>query len=303
MNSDQTMPPGRDSLQQAGGGSPDADTFPPDIPTDRPTSARAYGWLLGSKDNFQVDRELVLGLLQAFPESVDEARSNRRFLYRAVRYLARDVGITQFLDLGSGLPVENNVHEVAQRFQQAARVVYVDNDPIVLAHGRALLADDDSTTVIQADVTEPATILHHPEVTRLLDLSQPVGVLQFGVPHCIPDDETARAAVLEPMEHVVSGSYLAVSHVVADDRETADEVTATISGLGMPWRTRLPDEFASWLTGFEAVEPGLVDLNDWRPDRNQPALTEVDPQLRPYLGATERYGKRTYEYGGVLRKP
>ncbi|MFC7339931.1 SAM-dependent methyltransferase [Saccharopolyspora griseoalba] len=122
------------------------------IPVDRPTSARAYGWMLGGKDNYAVDREIVLATLKLFPECVDIARKNRRFLYRAVRYLVQQAGISQFIDMGCGLPTGNNVYEVAQHFDPAARVVYVDIDPIVLAHGRALLADNDATAVITADM-------------------------------------------------------------------------------------------------------------------------------------------------------
>ncbi|GAA3743464.1 SAM-dependent methyltransferase [Salinactinospora qingdaonensis] len=269
---------------------------------DRPTPARAYGWMLGGKDNFQVDRNLILSVSEHFPEDLDIARQNRLFLYRAVRYLARDVGIHQFLDLGSGYPTENNVHQVAQAFQPEARVVYVDIDPIVLAHGRALLADNPYTTVITADMTDPEQILTHPDTQALLDPTQPVGILMFSIPHCIPDDGDAQRAIQAPLQWAASGSYLAISHVVADDVATADELTEVITGLGMPWRTRTPSQFASWLTDLEPVEPGLVDINDWRPDPDQPPLGECPPELAPYLGASAG-SRRMYEYGGVLRKP
>lgn len=281
----------------------DSGAYPPEIPTDRPTSARVYGWLLGSKDNFAVDREMALGFLARFPATLDDARDNRRFLYRAVRFLARDVGITQFLDLGSGLPTDNNVHQVAQEFQPEARVVYVDNDPIVSAHGRALLDGDANTTVLQADLTDPASVLDSPETQNLIDFDRPVGVLMFAMAHCIPDDAAAQHALRAPMERVVPGSYLAASQVVADDWATADEVTQHIARSGMPWRTRTPEEFLSWLADFSAVAPGLVPVGEWRPDPDQPPLPDVADALRPYLGASQRTLKRAYEYGGVLRKP
>ncbi|QVQ54708.1 SAM-dependent methyltransferase [Spiractinospora alimapuensis] len=280
----------------------DGAAYPPEIPTDRPTSARVYGWMLGSKDNFQVDREMALGFLDAFPETLDDARDNRRFLYRVVRHLARDVGITQFLDLGSGLPTDSNVHQVAQAFQPDARVVYVDNDPIVTAHGRALLNDDASTTVIQADVTDPRGVLDAPETRELIDFTRPVGVLMLATAHCVPDDDQAREAILAPMAHAAPGSYLAVTHVVADDQATADEITRHITAGGMPWRTRTPEEFQSWLEDFELLDPGLVPVADWRPDPDQPPLPEVDTALTQFLGAASRGTKRGYEFGGLLRK-
>ncbi|WP_393916775.1 SAM-dependent methyltransferase, partial [Halostreptopolyspora alba] len=138
----------------------------PDIPTDRPTAARVYGYSLGSKDTYEVDREAAREGLKRFPEILDIARQNRMYLYRAVRYLAAEAGITQFLDLGSGLPTDNNVHQVAQSFQPDARVVYVDIDPVVLVHGHALLADNPNTTVITADMTQPEQILNHPDTQR-----------------------------------------------------------------------------------------------------------------------------------------
>ncbi|WP_393916312.1 SAM-dependent methyltransferase, partial [Halostreptopolyspora alba] len=131
-----------------------------------PAQSRAYGWMLGSKDNYAVDRDFIRQTLRIFPEGLDIARQNRLYLYRAVRYLAAEVGITQFLDLGSGYPTENNVHQVAQSFQPEARVVYVDIDPVVLVHGHALLADNPNTTVITADMTQPEQILNHPDTQR-----------------------------------------------------------------------------------------------------------------------------------------
>ncbi|MDS1271846.1 SAM-dependent methyltransferase [Lipingzhangella sp. LS1_29] len=273
--------------------------FPPDLPTDYPTPARVYGYGLGSKDNFAVDRAATVQGLTVFPELLDIARQNRLFLYRAVRYLARDVGIRQFLDLGSGLPTNNNVHQVAQQFAPDSTVVYVDNDPIVLTHGRALLADNPNTTVISADMTEPDTVLDHPDTRSLIDVSQPVAVLMFSIPHCIPEDAAARRAVHGPMERVAPGSYLAFSHVCANDEATAAESTQVATSIGMTWRTRTAAEVTTWLEGLEPVAPGLGDITDWRPDPDQPPLEEVAAELAPFLGASAR-SKRVYEFGGVL---
>ncbi|WP_393916012.1 SAM-dependent methyltransferase [Halostreptopolyspora alba] len=280
----------------------DSDSTPPRVATDRPTAARVYGYCLGGKDNYEVDREGAREGFRRFPEGLDIARQNRLYLYRAVRYLAAEAGITQFLDLGSGLPTDNNVHQVAQRFQSGARVVYVDIDPVVLAHGEALLVEDANTTVITADMTRPEQILDHPETHRLIDFDQPVAVLMFSVPHGIPDDEEARRAVHGPLERVPSGSYLAISHVVSEDRDMAERSNAAAKDFGMPWKTRTPDVLDAWLRDLEPVEPGLCDIADWRPDPDQPPLPPVPDDLKPFEGSS-RLGKDFFEYGGVLRKP
>ncbi|MGH3326815.1 MAG: SAM-dependent methyltransferase [Streptomycetales bacterium] len=275
---------------------------PPPIPTDVPTSARAYGWMLGGKDNFAVDRQFILGTLPNFPECVDIARQNREFLFRAVRYLVEEAGIRQLIDMGCGLPTNNNVHQVAQRFAPDARVVYVDIDPIVLAHGRALLADNAATTVIAADMRDQQAILDHPDVGRLITLSEPLAVLFLSVVHHLPDADDPRGVLRTVIDQAVSGSYLCLSQVVADDPVRGAEMSAHISADGIPWQTRTPAELDAFLDGLEAVEPGQVNLVDWRPDPDQPRLDPVDAELAPYVGVTER-SKGIYEYGGVLRKP
>ncbi|MEU5402276.1 SAM-dependent methyltransferase [Streptomyces sp. NPDC005963] len=271
------------------------------IPFDVPTSARAYGWMLGGKDNYEVDRKFLLSTLADFPECVDIARQNREFLYRAVRYLAQEQGIRQFIDMGCGLPTDNNVHQVAQRFQPDAKVVYVDIDPIVLAHGQALLADDASTTVITGDMRNQQTILGHPEVNRLIDFKEPVAVLFLSVVHHLADVDDPRSVLRTVVDNAAPGSYLCLSQVVCDDPVAGAAMSAHISGLGIPWQTRTPGELDALLDGLEPVEPGLVNLADWRPDPDQPALAPVHPALAPYLGATSST-QRVYEYGGVLRK-
>ncbi len=275
---------------------------PPDVPTDRPTSARVYGLMLGSKDNYEVDREAATAFLQRSPELVDIARQNRLFLYRAVRYLARDAGIDQFLDLGSGLPTEDNVHEVAQQFRPDSRVVYVDNDPIVLVHGRALLADSDATTFATADITTPHQILDAPEVQGMFDLSRPVAVLLFSIPHNIPDDDAARRAVRGCLDALPSGSYLAVSHIVIEDEALRADANRYAHKIQMPGNIRSRAEVDAMVAGLEPVEPGLCDISAWRPDPDQPPLAEPHPVVAPYLGTAEN-GRSGYEYGGVLRKP
>ncbi|MER6999101.1 SAM-dependent methyltransferase [Streptomyces sp. NPDC000410] len=272
------------------------------IPYDVPTSARAYGWMLGGKDNYEVDRDFLLSTLPSFPECVDIARQNRQFLYRAVRHLTQEAGIRQFIDMGCGLPTDDNVHQVARRFAPDARVVYVDIDPIVLAHGQALLADDDSTTVITGDMRDQDAVLNHPDIKRLIDFDEPVAVLFLSVVHHLKDADDPRRILRTVIDHAAPGSHVALSQVVCDDPARGAEMSAHITASGIPWQTRTPAEFDALLDGLKPVEPGLVNLPDWRPDPGQPPLASVHPALAPYLGATER-NKGLYEYGGVLAKP
>ncbi|GGV22446.1 hypothetical protein GCM10010277_01480 [Streptomyces longisporoflavus] len=270
------------------------------IPFDVPTSARAYGWMLGGKDNYEVDREFLLRTLPDFPECVDIARQNREFLFRVVRHLT-EAGIRQFIDMGCGLPTDENVHQVARRFAPDTRVVYVDIDPIVLAHGQALLADDSTTAVIHGDMREQDAILGHPEVVRLVDFDEPVAVLFLSVVHHLTDADDPRRVLRTIIDRAAPGSYLGLSQVVADDPARGAAMSAHISGGGVPWQTRIPAELDALLDGLEPVEPGLVNLVDWRPDPDQPPLAPVHEDLAPYLGATEQ-NKGIYEYGGLLRK-
>lgn len=275
---------------------------PTGIDTSTPSPARMYDYCLGGKDNFAVDRAAVLTFVNQFREGLDVTRENRLFLYRVVRYLAQEAGIRQYLDMGSGLPTQANVHQVAQRFQPDAHVVYVDSDPIVLAHGRALLTEE-STTVIQADMIDPLDILGREEVRRLLDLSQPTAVLFLSVTHSIPDDEQARSMFAAVAEALPAGSFLAASQFVGMDAETAQAHTETATKLGLLWKTRTVKDFQALTDGLglEPVPPGLVDVNDWRPDPAQPPLNPVDEPLRPFLGAAAD-NKQVKEFGGVLRK-
>ncbi|MGN2639688.1 SAM-dependent methyltransferase [Nocardia takedensis] len=283
------------------------DTADTAIPLDRPTSARAYGWMLGGKDNYAIDREIILQVLKGFPECVDIARQNRQFLYRAVRYLVQEAGIHQFLDLGCGLPTDNNVHEVAQRFDPNARVAYVDIDPIVLAHGRALLADQQSTTVITADMRDPDALLADPDVRRLIDFDEPLAVLFLSVGHHLKDVDSVGSGARHALRHILdtvapSSSYLAFSQVVSDDAALGAQFAAQLDGAGIPWQNRTPREVDALFDGLEAIEPGLRNVIDWRPDPDQPPLEPVPDQLVSFVGVTDR---RTvvYEYGGILRKP
>jgi hypothetical protein len=259
---------------------------PSGIDTSRPSVARMYDYYLDGKDNFAVDRAAVERVEEAMPDVRQVAVENRAFLRRAVHFMA-GTGIRQFIDIGAGLPTAGNTHEVAQQAAPDSRVVYVDNDPMVLAHGRALLATDQSTTVIAADMRHPAEVLEHPETRRLLDFEQPVGVLLIAMTHFLVEAERDRVmgALHEAM---APGSHLAITHVTGDLHPSAavEGVERAYSATPTPIYFRPYDEVGRFFDGFELVEPGLVTADMWRPD---PTAATVPPT--------------GWLYGGVARKP
>src|SRR5690606_31911633 len=286
-----TVPPGTSGQHTADTG----------IDTSVPSVARIYDYALGGKDNFQVDREAAQELLQIAPEALLFARENRAFLQRAVRFLAEECGIRQFIDNGSGLPTENNVHQIAQRYQPDSKVVYIDNDPVVLAYGRALLSDD-NTTVVCSDLTDPDELLDSEELQWLIDLDEPVAVLYVSVLHCIPDEMEPQRIVSRMLERVPSGSYLLLSHIVADDDAVAAEFTKKMTERTSWGRVRKPEEVTAYFTGLELIEPGLVNVVDWRPDPQAQAWTVGDSPFGEYP-ADPTGGRKMWELGGIARKP
>jgi hypothetical protein len=242
---------------------------PPEIDTSKPHSARLYDYFLGGKDNFAADRETASRALKAWPHIRSAARENRAFLGRAVRYLAAEAGITQFLDLGSGLPGVGNVHEIAQDVNPAARVVYVDNDPIVLAHGRALLASkpEGKSVYIEADMREPEKILAHPVVQDTLDFSEPIALMLVAVLHFFPDDDDVRR-IVEPMVGALPpGSYLTSSHGTAEFEPAAIGAGEAYTRGGVGVTGRDADVFAERVfKGLTLVPPGVVVVSEWRPE-------------------------------------
>jgi hypothetical protein len=232
--------------------------------------ARVYDYWIGGKDNFQADRDAADAVAAAQPEIQEMARANRAFLGRAVRHLSEQ-GIRQFLDIGTGLPAAGNTHEVAQALAADTNVVYVDNDPLVAVHGRALLAGNERTTVFQADLREPDAILGHPDVARLVDFAEPVGILLVAVLHFLSDEDRPFELVERFKELAAPGSHLVISHVARDITEL------DMAGLGSGYRTassgalRSRDEVAKFFDGFPLVEPGLVQVPVWRPDGAVPA--------------------------------
>ena len=230
--------------------------------------ARMYDYVLGGKDNYAADRAAVEAWLQADPGVAVSCRANRAFLGRAIRYLAADVGIRQFLDIGTGIPTAGNTHEVAQAAAPESRVVYVDYDPVVLAHARALLTSSESgaTEYIQADLRDTPVILG--QARQLLDFTRPVAVTLLAVLHAIPDSDDPHAIVAQVMDAVPSGSYLAISHAGSDllDRQTLGSVRDIVTQmvhLEPGFRSR--EQVSRFFDGLDLVEPGLVRAEEWRP--------------------------------------
>jgi hypothetical protein len=242
----------------------------PDIDVSKPNVARVYDAMLGGKDNFAADREFVANILRFAPMAPLGAIANRQFLRRVVQYLVVEAGVTQFLDLGSGLPTQGNVSEVAHQFSARARVVLVDNDPVVYTHSKALLADAVTTDFAVGDVRRPAEILTDPVVRSMIDFSRPVGLLLFAVLHHVEDSDHPERIMSEFRAGVPSGSYLAISSLRLPGPDLPEQRAITVEGEklhagpfgAMRWRE--DDEIRSWFGDWELVPPGLVPLGDWR---------------------------------------
>lgn len=243
----------------------------PDFDVSKPNVARVYDAMLGGKDNFAADREFVAEVLRFAPMAPLGAISNRQFLRRVVQYLVVEAGVTQFIDLGSGLPTQGNVSEVAHQFNPRARIVHVDNDPIVYTHSNALLADAETTDFILGDVRRPREILSDPVVESMIDFGQPVGLLLFAVLHHVEDSDHPERIMAALRAAMPSGSYLAISSLRLPGLELPEQRALTIEGEklmagplgGMRWRE--DSEISSWFGDWELVSPGLVPLGDWRP--------------------------------------
>ncbi|GAA0367623.1 SAM-dependent methyltransferase [Actinoallomurus spadix] len=268
----------------------DRDEAPKSVDLSTPNAARMYDYFLGGKDNLAPDRaaaEMVLGIA---PQIRLAARQNRAFLGRAVRYLA-EAGIRQFLDIGTGLPTQNNVHEVAHTIAPDASVVYVDNDPVVLAHGRAILAGSQNVHIVQADLRRPEEILDDPEVRERLDFDRPVAILLVAIVHFLQDADDPEKVVARFRDALPSGGYLVLSHVCGDALpEAVEPVTEIYRRSSTPIITRSTERIRGLFGDLELVEPGLVNVSAWRPDNVESKLI------------TERY-PQSYFLAGVARKP
>jgi hypothetical protein len=248
----------------------------PKIDASVPHSARIWNYWLGGKDNYPVDREAGDKYRETYPQIVDVARAGRYFLARAVRFLAGEAGVRQFIDVGTGLPAADNTHEVAQRVAPECRVVYVDNDPLVLAHARALLTStpQGSCDYVDADMRDPAAILA--AAARTLDLAQPVAVLLIGVLGHVADYEQARAIVAGLLDGLPAGSYLAVKDSFEVEHSHVEATEQYASTGAVPYKLRTTEEIKGFFTGLDLVQPGLVRVADWRPDPSPFLPVQVD---------------------------
>ncbi|MEU3038852.1 SAM-dependent methyltransferase [Streptomyces griseoaurantiacus] len=255
------------------------------IDTSKPHPARMYDYFLGGKDNYEVDQEAAEQFMKAAPEVRDGVRANRYFMHRAVRHVVAEGGVRQILDIGTGLPTEPNVHQIARAVAPETRVAYVDNDPIVSAHSRALM-DQDDTSVVLADLRDPRGVLDHPEVRRVIDFDRPVAVLLVAIVHFLSEAQDPDGIVATLRDALPTGSYLVLSHATGDLHEDHREDAAAIyrratASMNLRPHSRILDFFGD----FTLVEPGLVTVPDWRPDK--PAKDGAPP-----IGI----------YGGVARK-
>ena len=261
---------------------------PPGVNINAPHSARIYDYWLGGKDNFAVDRAVGDAMIEAIPGMRYMAGENRRFVHRAAGHLVAGEGIRQFLDIGTGIPTRPNLHEVAQRIAPETRVVYVDNDPIVLVHARALMISTPPgrSEYIAADLRDPRSILDDEVLKDALDLTQPVGLTMIAILMLLSDADDPWAAVAELRDAMPSGSCLAITHPTADfNAAEVDKAVAAATGAGMTLVMRARDEVRRFFGDWEMLEPGLVPVSAWRPDQ---------PVENP---------EAAYYWAGVARKP
>jgi hypothetical protein len=277
------------------------------VDEDVPNVARIYDYFLGGNDNFAADRAAAAKIAQTAPEVVQRVRENRDFLGRAVEFLAT-AGIRQFLDVGTGLPTQNSVHQVARRVVPAARVAYVDYDPAVIGHAQALLAGDQDAIAIEADMREPAVILRRVTEQEVISLDQPVAVLMLAVLHFVPDTAQAAQIVATFRDRMAPGSYLAISHATAgnmnsDDLAQAKQIYASSSAGSITLRT--PDEIEALFDGLELQEPGVVPVAYWRPRSRgaDPAEADVIQFAAPPQTAVPPATYGPAFLAGLARKP
>ncbi|HET6257918.1 SAM-dependent methyltransferase [Pseudonocardia sp.] len=255
-----------------------------DLNFTRPSLARVYDYVLGGREHFEIDRRAAHGFLNVAPESAQVAKDSRNFLRRGVRYLVGEAGIRQIIDIGSGLPTTGNVHEIAHEIDPTVHVVYVDKDPMVLTHARAMLGDDDTTTVISGDLRAPETIFDDPQTRALIDMDRPFAVLLSGILHHVSDKADPFRAAAEVSATLSPDSYLLISNFLDEDPRAKDLERAFLDSVGSG-RFRTWDENRRFFEGLEMVEPGLVYANRWRPDADTPVGNQVETL---YVGGVGR---------------
>ncbi|HEY1297526.1 MAG TPA: SAM-dependent methyltransferase [Chloroflexota bacterium] len=255
------------------------------VALDRPNVARMWDYFLGGYHNFAIDRQAAERAIELYPDMPLVAKVTRAFLRRTVRFLLEQ-GIDQFLDIGSGMPTAGNVHEITQRINPAARVAYVDIDPVVIAHSQAILRDVGHAIAVQADVRRPHEVLMRPEIREFLDFSRPIGVLAIAILHFVPDKAEARSVLQNMAEGVTAGSLVVLTHATADavDTAIAEAGEQNYRRANAPFHFRTHAEVAGLMEGLQLVAPGLVYLPQWRPDVDDDLLDQPE---------------RSANYGGV----
>jgi S-adenosyl methyltransferase len=269
-----------------------ADWLPKNVDLTKPSAARLYDFFLGGAFHFEVDRELGRKVAQSVPGVFDFARLNRAFLWRAVRYLSAQ-GITQFLDIGSGLPSAGNVHEVAHRENPDAHVVYVDNEPVAVSHSELMLKDNDKATVVEADLREPEKVLAKARASGLLDFDKPIGLLTVAVLHFVPDSDHPNELLATYRDALPDGSYLALSHLTMD--AVSEQVTQLVNlykNTQNPAVPRTIDEVSSLFDGFDIVDPGVVFTPLWHPE--SPEDVGEDPERSAVYAGIGRKNSRAH---------
>jgi hypothetical protein len=270
---------------------PEHSELPPEVDTSRPHAARMYDYFLGGKNHFAADRETADKVIAAMPGVRTGPRENRAFLGRAVKYLAAEAGIRQFLDIGTGLPTTHSVHEVAQSVAPDARVVYVDNDPLVLAHARALLTSSPQgrTAYIHADLRDPGEILSSPVVRSVLDFTKPTALMLVAVLHFVGDEHRPAELVTTLMDAMPPGSYLIASHVTAEHNLAGSAAgQRAYRGGGVPMLPRDSDVFAKIaFAGLELMPPGVVLVSEWRQAGSAP-LPPAN-EVNAYCGVARKH--------------
>jgi hypothetical protein len=259
----------RRAVQQGSESPPSAEVAPPGVNINVPHSARIYDYWLGGKDNFAVDRAVGEAMIQAIPGMRYMAGENRKFIHRAARDLVAKEGIRQFLDIGTGIPTRPNLHEIAQQVAPESRVVYVDNDPIVLVHARALMISSEQgrSEYISADIRDPQSILQDPALQETLKLDEPVGLTLIAILMLLDDADDPWSAVAALRDAMPSGSVLAITHPTADfNRAEVDQAVAAATGAGMTLVARTRDAVQRFFGDWEMLDPGLVPVSAWRPD-------------------------------------
>ncbi|WP_438803129.1 SAM-dependent methyltransferase [Frankia gtarii] len=285
-----------------------------DLKIDVPHPARMYDYFLGGKDNFPADRKTAEQVLDVFPNSRIVVRQNRLFMTRTTRYLAAELGVRQFLDIGTGIPTSPNLHEVAQNVAPDARIVYTDNDPIVLAHARALLASTPQgrTAYIDADLRDTRRILTAPELHETLDLTRPIALSLIAIFHFIPDGDDPYGIMRHLVDLLPSGSYVSLTHLTADFDPAMREVERAYLASGVPMHLRTRAQVERFFDGLDLVEPGLQIVHRWRPEFADPAETDpagdgataTDPASRvKAIPLSELTDAQVSIYGAVGYKP